>query len=287
MNSTVRAPSVWEKNKISKIPVTGVPYRFFLIAAALILAAFSGCQVAEPSSPVNASPPEGNDADPVILADIYNTSSVYDPDIDSTIRDTCLEIHLACIGSPMPVVQQIFIDGKELQLRPYFNDQLGFVQTYAFSNDIYKPFIIKVVTSRGTASASCGIPPVPPYIISPPYGVQLQRGVDQTFEIVGNADFYRCLFTFGHYSNGYTRTDALLDTIVSSVPFILRGSFTADLQATTLEVAIKGYNGSLPFQKGATANMEGNAYGFAYAHNEFNESWNSRAEYSFPDLQQP
>ncbi len=255
-----------------------------IVAGAItaILTLFTGgCRIMDPQSAVSLADTTAGATDPLVLVNITNTGSVYNEQLDSMVQDTCIDINVACLGSPMPRVLRVLVDGQDLALLPYISAQLGFIRCYARGRDIYKPFTLAVITDRGTASTDCAVPSIPPYIVSPPFGSRLARGADQLFELDGKAEWYRWKFTVNLPGNSWSTESVLLDTVVSTPALLLPGALTAGISVIDMYVAVEGYNGSLPFQKGAVANMTGDAYGFAYAHNEFSSSWSRTAEYTF------
>jgi hypothetical protein len=264
--------------------VCAAPFASMALAALFVSLLQPCCSTVSPSS----GDGDQSTSEPLVLADIHTSSEYYDYAADSFVADTCLCISIACIGSPMPRVQSVLLDGNELTMHSTSDVYLGFMRAYARNVDLYSAKTLSVVTDGGTASAQCAVPPLPPYVVSPPYGSQLTRGTDQLFEFDGACEYYRLRFSFMHNAMfGVSSFEVILDTIVTAPSFILPGRFTDSTRSNNLYVAVKGYNGALPFQKGALANMTGSAYGFVYAYNTFNNSWDSEAVFSFPNATIP
>jgi hypothetical protein len=253
------------------------------LAAVLFSALLPCCSVAPPTSGISSP----NTIEPCIWAAVTTSSEYYDFVADSFLNDTCLSISVACIGTPMPLIQSVLLDGQAVTMHAPFDMYIGVMKGYARVVDLYSTKTLKVVTDRGTASARCAVPAVPPWVVTPAYGVQLTRGNDQLFTLDGACEYYHFLFT-GQSSSPYGLSPlVILDTIATSASFVLPGRFTDSIQGNGLTVAVKGYNGELPFLKGALANMTGSAYGFLFATNTFNNSWDSPAIFTLSPANVP
>lgn len=250
--------------------------RSFILAPLLVLAALIVCQPDKTIAPAIGN--DGTNTDPFIIVEILTSDGYYKPINDSFVPDTCLCFNVACVGSPMPIIQAIEVDDTPLTLVSRSFNYLGMMTGYLINVDIYKDIAIAVVTDRGTVTGHCSVPKIPPYIVSPNFGAVLTKGADQLFQFNGTCNYYHIRFLTGN-NNLYGSTPApqiLLDTIITMASFLLPSSILDTLNAGSLDVALQGYNGELPFRVGAKANMTGNGtYGFVYAHNAFDNSWDS------------
>jgi hypothetical protein len=221
------------------------------------------------------------------MATITTSSQYYNYAADSFVNEICLKISTACIGTPMPLIKNVLLDGQELTMHSTSDVYLGLMNGYARGVDLYTTKTLMVVTDRGTATAQCAVPTVPPWVVTPAFGVRLTRGKDQVFKLEGACKYYHLLFTHQNGSQYNLSSFVLLDTIVASASFVLSGRSIDSIQFDVLNVAVQGYNGELPFRKGAFANMTGSAYGFLYAYNTFNNSWDNPAKFPLATANSP
>jgi len=184
---------------------------------------------------------------------------------DSTVYIDNVEVEGFVLGSPMPQVQKVLINGSEMTNLEIYEEEEGlWFEAIQIGGQLTGSKEVSVVLDKGMATGTVTISSLPLSITSPQEGDSISYGSNLVITWTGNATYTE--LDVDAEDSIYNYYKIIDDSITTGKTLTVPGNILFSHSLKRIWLHLYDFNGTYP-KVGATANMEGTSDGFLMATN--------------------
>jgi hypothetical protein len=232
--------------------------------ASALMCVFTGALIGCSGTKVD-TPPENGTRKTIMVVSITAEKNYQNPFSDTLVNHPCNSISGYCMGSPVPGIDSILVNGQEVPFKVVTDDDgLAFDALY-LADTLPSTYTglksLRVVTSEGTATGEVEVPFERTVFYTP---FNPSAGSNAYLILDGRTNYYEVAAWFKLTDNLYNFD--VYDTIVADTLFRFPSGWFDTTRSDMIQIFASGINGVVPIY-GASANIDGTAVGYLFARN--------------------